>query len=165
MSRAGPARPGDGRRGDWGGQAAPGSPRGPDPREARGRGFGRRGTPPPPVALRGGASCGGGASGGGASRAGWGLVEDWALVRMGSAWAGPWSRGGGVLPGWRALSAGSGGAGRRPRLREPHSGAGLLGKRSFYGLVGGFSGLTIVCRRDFWAEGACVGAELLKRGD
>lgn len=110
----------------------------------------------------------------GFSHAGCGLVEDWALVRMGEAWAGPWSGGGargrgalgrGHPSGLGGLSTGSGGAGRRPRLREPHSGAGLLGRRGFYWLVGGFSGLTMVCRRDFWAEGACVGAELPKRGD
>lgn len=31
--------------------------------------------------------------------------------------------------------------------------------------MSGLSGLTVVCRRSFWAEGLYVGAELLKRGE
>ena len=50
-------------------------------------------------------------------------------------------------------------------MKGAHSGAGLLGRESFYWLVGGFSELTIVCRRSFWAERLYVGAELLKRGE
>lgn len=49
-------------------------------------------------------------------------------------------------------------------MKRAPSGAGLLGRESFYWLVGGFSELTIVCRRGFWAERLYVGAELLKRG-
>ena len=37
-------------------------------------------------------------------------------------------------------------------MKGAPSGAGLLGRESFYWLVGGFSELTIVCRRGFWAE-------------
>jgi len=50
-------------------------------------------------------------------------------------------------------------------MRGAPSGAGLLGRESFYWLVGGFSELAIVCRRGFWAERLYVGAELLKRGE
>lgn len=66
-----------------------------------------------------------------------------------------WS--GSDVSGLQGLYIGSGGGRRRPsRLREPILERGFWGgaykqdgRRSFYWFVGGFSGLTIVCRRDF----------------
>ena len=49
--------------------------------------------------------------------------------------------------------------------KRPLSGTGLLGRESFYWLVGRFSRLTSVCGWGFWVEGLYVGAELLKRGE